>query len=166
MQFTIGTILIYGATGVCKLTDIREEKMGGVTREYYILSPVYDSRATVYVPTDNEVLTAKMKRILTCGEAEALISADDGRRTEWVEGDKPRKEKFGLIIEDGDRVEIIRLARTLYDRKKCAEQEGKKFHACDENMLLRAQRVLCEELALVLDVPQKEVLDIIYGAGI
>lgn len=162
MNFAIGTLLIYGSSGVCRLVDIREEKIAGQTKRYYILSPFYEENSTVYVPCDSELLVSKMRALVEKDTAKSLIFFDDGKRTEWVEGDKPRRESFSLIIDSGDRAEIIRLARTLTEKRTECESEGKKFHACDEHVLARAQKVLCDELSIVLDESRENILSAIY----
>lgn len=162
MSFAIGKLLIYGSSGVCRLLDIREEKIAGETRRYYILEPFYDKNSTVYVPCDNEMLVSKMRELVEKNAAKALLVDDDGERTEWVEGDKPRRERFSLIIDSGDRTQIIRLARTLTEKRRECESEGRKFHACDEHMLTRAHKVLCDELSIVLDISREDVLSAIY----
>lgn len=162
MSFAIGELLLYGTSGVCELKDIREEKISGELRRYYILEPFYDKNSTVYVPCDNVMLVSKMRELIGKDEAKRLVEADDGKRTVWVEGDKPRRESFSLIIDTGDRGEIIRLARTLTEKRCECERGGKKFHACDEHVLARAQKVLCEELSIVLDQSREEILCAIY----
>ena len=46
-------ILVYGNNGVCRLTDIRRESFTDQPEMYYILSPVFDERSTIYVPTES-----------------------------------------------------------------------------------------------------------------
>ena len=40
-MFEIGQYIIYGSTGVCEIEDIRDERISGEKKSYYILKPVY-----------------------------------------------------------------------------------------------------------------------------
>ena len=42
-MFSIGDIFIYGSNGVCRITDIKEEKFGSEIKTYYILSRFFDN---------------------------------------------------------------------------------------------------------------------------
>ena len=53
-MYKIGDIFLYGSNGVCKITDIKSEKFARETKTYYILSPFFDSKETIFVPVDNE----------------------------------------------------------------------------------------------------------------
>ena len=77
----VGEKVLYGAAGACTITEICKKRFGDAEeREYYVLVPIHDSRSTLYVPLDNEKLRAKMKKLLSAEEIEALI---DSMPKEW-----------------------------------------------------------------------------------
>ena len=67
-------IVLYGNQGVCKVFDIVKKEMANEVNEYYVLKPVNDVHSTVYVPTQNEKLTSKMKKVLSVEEIYDLIN--------------------------------------------------------------------------------------------
>ena len=66
-MFQIGEVVSYGATGICTIEDIRMEALsrsGVKKQEYYILRPIAAPTCITYVPTGNEALAAKIRRVL------------------------------------------------------------------------------------------------------
>ena len=72
-NFTIGDKVTYGIHGLCELTDIKEMLFAGKVEKYYVLTPISDNRSTVFVPCDNGILVARMKRLLRKSEILTLI---------------------------------------------------------------------------------------------
>ena len=72
-MFQIGESVVYGTTGVCKISALGPLSMHGVDRKrkYYTLQPLYQEGA-VYVPADGEKC-GNMRYPLSCREAEQLL---------------------------------------------------------------------------------------------
>ena len=75
----------------------------------------------------------------------------------WVEPEPVRRDAFKAILRSGDPMEIIRLIRTLYERKAQLTACGKKLRTSDTAFLKDAERLLHEEFAYVLDIAPAEV---------
>ena len=76
-MFKVNDVVIYGSAGICKIVDIRDEKLGDEVNKYYILKPVFDEKNTFFVPVLNENLTSKIHDILTYDEAlEYLVNVN------------------------------------------------------------------------------------------
>lgn len=155
-MITLNSTIIY-ASSVCKVKEIKKMTVGKNTREYYVLAPVYDDKNTIYVPTDNPALLQKMRKILSAEEITELINAMPENETLWIEDDKARSEAYKKILEHGDRAEIIRIIKTLYERRLALMSEGKKLHSADEIIFARAEKMIYDEFALVLDIKREEV---------
>lgn len=156
----IGTTIVYG-TQICKVTDIKDQTFGKIKRNYYILTPVFDQNNVIYVPSDNEKLLAKMRKILSAKEIYSLIDSIPDCNTLWIENDKERSRAYKTAIEQGDREKIVEIIKTLFMHKKEMEEKGRKLHSADEVILTRAEKVLYEEFALVLDIKKEEVVPFI-----
>ena len=76
---------------------------------------------------------------------------------DWIEDDAERKEQYGAILHSGDRKALALLIRTLYLHRQALKASGRKFHAADEQILERAQKLLHEEFAYVLNIQPEEV---------
>ncbi|MBE6569823.1 MAG: CarD family transcriptional regulator [Ruminococcaceae bacterium] len=150
--------VVYGANGICTIGEITEQSFCGETRQYYVLHPVYDKGATIFVPVDNRELTAKMHRILTKDEVHALIGGLPEEADEWIENDGDRKRAFQEILESGDRKKLMGMIRVLYLRGEQQKKRGKKLHIADERAFREAEKILHEEFAHVLEIPTDQVV--------
>lgn len=113
-MYKIGDIFLYGSNGVCKITDIKSEKFARETKTYYILSPFFDSKETIFVPVDNETLISKMKSLLSKSEIMELIKSIPEQKTVWNENTNTRRDLFKKIINKANRIELISLMKTLF----------------------------------------------------
>lgn len=156
-MFQVNDTVLYGSQSVCTVTEICEKKIGNENYLYYALKPVFDNKSTIYVPCQNPKLVEKMRRILSAAEIRELIDSIAYDTLEWIPEDSERKEKYGEIIHSGDRRQLMLLISTLYRLKLKQKEQGKKFHAVDEQLLDRAQKLLHEEFAYVLNITPQEV---------
>lgn len=83
-MFEVGDVVLYTASTICRIVEITTKDFGGKESEYYILRPIYDENATVYIPTNNERLIAKMRSILTKEEVLRLIHALPETEAVWI----------------------------------------------------------------------------------
>ena len=100
---------------------------------------------------------------MTVKEVYDLIMAMPDNKTIWIDDINLRKEKYNEILKKGDKVELVKLIRTLYLEKQKKKNEGKKLYVGDEKIMSEAQRLLHEEFALVLNIKVDEVLPFILG---
>ena len=160
-MFEIDKIVIYGTNGACRIADIRNETFGDEEKLYYVLNPVSDADSTIYVPVNNPKSVSKMKAILTKEEVFNLIHSMPQEPIIEEMNSKVRKEIFTQIIKDGDRKDLIKLIKTVYEKKKEREKAGKKVWASDESALKKAERILYEEFAVVLNLKYDEIMPLI-----
>ncbi len=156
-MFQVNDTVLYGGQSVCTIVEISKQKVGKEFQLYYILKPVFDNKSTVYIPCENEKLVSKMRPILTLSEVHELIETLHTQSLEWIDNDILRKEQYGSILYCGDRKKIAALIRTLYMHKENQKKLGKKFHITDEQIFDRAQKLLHEELAFVLNIKPEDV---------
>lgn len=159
-MFQIGEVVSYGATGICTIEDIRMEAMsrsGTRKQEYYILRPNAAPTCKTYVPVNNDTLTAKMRRVYTREQIDQLIDSIRDQKLSWIEDTRRRAEVFGQILSKGISGELLLLIACLYLEKKARTKGGRKFCATDEKLLSSAERMVSEEFAYSLQIPQNQV---------
>lgn len=149
----IGTYVLYGKTGVCLVKE--QTVMNG--GQYYVLSPVSDSRSSVYVPLSNDELVGRMRPLLTREEIDLLLSRADEVRMEWPEDRNERATLCRGVLCGGDRKELVRLLCCLMRRKVERIEMGKRLSSMDENFLQECVRLVQEEFSMVLGIPAREV---------
>ncbi len=157
----IGSYIIYGGNGVCRVTDKRSERLYGKQQTYYILTPVGNPGAVIYVPADNDALLGRMKEIVCPEEIASLIDGLKDEELPWEPDNRARGEMYDAVIARGDRRELLLLIRTVYRRKLTLSEQKKKLGSMDENALKRAEKLINDEFAFALSIPPEEVPDFI-----
>ena len=160
-MFRVNDTVNYSTTGVCKIVDIKTESFTGEESRYYVLKPVHQEGSTVYVPTENETLVAKMHKILCRKDVNDLIDQMPTCQLDWIEDEKNRQEAYKKIVAGGDRKDLIGLIRTMYFKQQELTAAGKKLHAADERIMKEAEKLLYDEFSVVFDVRPEEVLPLI-----
>ena len=149
----IGTFVMYGKTGVCLI----KEQITISGRPYFVLSPVSDSRSSVFVPCDNPDLLVRMRPLLTREEIDGLLSDVDTVRTDWIEDRNERALLYRTVTGNGDRKELVRLLCCLMRKKQERIAIGKRLSSMDENFLQECVRLVQEEFSMVLGIAASEV---------
>ncbi len=162
-MFRINDTVMYGIHGVCRIDDITTKEFMGTTKEYYILKPVNDSTATLYVPMHNEKTAGKMRKILSKQEVYHLIETMPETGTLWFKNETERKEQYKKIIARGDHSELIGIIKAIYLQKQKREEEGKHLYISDERFFKEAERVLYDEFQYVLNIKKEELLPLIFS---
>ena len=160
-MYKIGSIVVYGTEGLCKICDITERTFGKETSEYYVLSPLSNEAETVFVPKNNEKVLKRMRSILSRERASELLEAAPSEYGEWVENDRERQQMYKQILLCGSSEDLLMMTRTLYQHQIELLERGRKLHAADERFLKEAEKMLFEELAYVFNITVAEVLPLI-----
>lgn len=162
-MYKIGDTVIYKSEGVCTVADIVVKAFKEKEMEYYVLKPVYKENSEVFVPKNNTELTSKMRQVLTRQEIISLIKSMPDESDIWIDDENQRKSYYKQLIANGDRTELIRLIKTLFNYKEKQKNAGRKLHTTDEKFLKDAEKILYDEFAYVLNISQKEVIPFIAG---
>lgn len=161
-RFDKGQYVVYGKMGVCRVADKQVLAFGGAQKaEYYILEPLRDSRSSVYVPCENATLVARLRALLTKEEIDTMLSQVVDEQIAWIDDRGERSKRYRAIIAEGDRRQLIRLARCLYAQKKQRVQAGKDLSCADDAFLQECVRLVGEEFELVLGINASQVGDYI-----
>lgn len=161
-MFQVNDTVSYSTQGVCKIVAIEKLKLTGKLEGYYVLKPIYQEGSKIYVPVSNERLTSKMRRVLSREEITELIKIMPDSEAAWISNDAERHEKYQAILSSGDRHQIAALIKTLYLKQNEKKQSGKRLRQSDEQILKRAQSILYEEFALVLNIKPEQVIPFLH----
>lgn len=156
-MFSADEVVVYGTQGVCRVKEISMVKFGSTKGEYYILSPISDPKALVYVPTEKPALVAKMRPVLSRAELDELLRKAASEKTEWIESDNERKAFCDRVIKGGDRGEIMGMITMLYNRREELKDQKRHFHNIDAQYLKAAERLLHDEFAYILGIEPVDV---------
>lgn len=155
--------MVYGIHGVCRIEDIECKNVEHKQVQYYVLRPCGQSGAVYYVPMHNAAAVAKMRKMLTAEQLNALLQAPQLRQDCWIGEENLRKERYRQLIARADCAELIAMVRFLRAHKQQQLNAGKKVHLCDENFLKDAQRLITAEVSQILNIRPDQVEGYIRG---
>lgn len=155
-MFNVNDYVIYGTTGVCKITDIKKENfVGNAETDYYILHPVYSGKTTIMTPVSNKKIL--MRILSTKQEINTLIEKIPSMKSSWITDDRLRMQKFKEALHTGNCEEWIKLIKEIHLKRKERTDSGKKLRQSDEDIVKSAERLLYEEFSVSLQIPIEEV---------
>ena len=117
-MFQVDEVILYGTTGVCKIQDICEKNFGGVCTRYYILKPLLQETATVFVPTENKKLTRKMHPLLSPEDFQDLFHTISARTPVRPESEEERQQQFESVLQNGDRAGLMMMVHDLHNYRR------------------------------------------------
>ena len=158
-MYKIGDKVIYGAMGVVEIVDIRSESIGTDLRSYYVLKETgCASSSETLIPTDSKPLVDRMRPLLSGEELIALIrEAKKLPPIEWIKDNRARADKYKRILQEGDRLELIRMISSIDEAGKRRIEEGKKNYLADEGAMKKAEYFLYSEVSEVMGIPYASV---------
>lgn len=151
-MYQVGERVLYGIHGICRIADQEERTVDRKRVTYLVLEPEGQSGARYLVPTHNQAAMAKLRPVLKREELEMLIASDDVHEDGWISDENQRKQLYRELISSGDRKKLMQQVCTLYRHKAARMAAGRKVHLCDENFLRDAERLLCSEIASVMEL--------------
>lgn len=159
-MYQVNDNVMYSTTGVCRITEIRKQKiMGDIEMDYYVLLPIYAKNSTIMAPVDKA--DQLMRKITSKDHIDKTLSQIPSYEVKWVEDDRQRAEHFRQQLKTGSLEEWTKLIKTLLTQQQLRQEQGKKLRQSDENVLRNAQRLINEEFATSLQIPVEQVSDYI-----
>lgn len=162
-MYKVGDYIVCGSNGVCRVEQVGSLNMDGISKEriYYTLAPCYNASSTVFIPVDNEKVI--VRPALTKKEAKALIEEIKEIESLWISNEKAREARYKEALYTCDCRELVKIIKTIYDRKCSREAEGKKVTFVDEKYFKIAEESLYGELSIALDLERDKVKDYVIA---
>lgn len=158
MALKIGDTVLYSHIGVCKITDKTSNIFNYEDKDYYILSPIFDTRSIYYVPVDYNPEKIHIQPVLTVSQAKELLQySKNAPALKWINNHNERKQQFNHIFKCGKREEKIRLIKTIRQHEKEQKSVGKQLYAADQRILEGCENELLGELSYVLNITSEEL---------
>lgn len=152
----------YSGQGVCKIEDIRcmDFSPDHHPRTYYILKPVYQQNAQIFVPVDSQALSARMRPVLSPKEIDSAILSVKNQYMPWISDRKERAARFQEILSRRDERELLLLISCLYLRGKGS---AKGLPTGDAQVLKQAETVIDQEFSFSLQISTQNIGEYIRG---
>ena len=161
-MYNINDIVSYSSAGICDIADITNRSIAGISMDYYVLKPKLDQNSTVFVPVNNQKLTARMRSPMNTDEAKELIDSLCTLGTDWIDNDNERREVYRSRITDGFPSSLAQIYKTLTLRRKELEENSRKLRSTDEVFLKECEKLLSFEICIAIGSPQDEVKKMIF----
>lgn len=157
-MYQIGELIVYGATGVCRVTEIVAKKFSRTDPEkiYYILTPLYQA-GTITTPIENGKIFTRP--VITRDEAISLIDEIPHIHVEAYHNPNLQQleNHYKAALESHDCIDLLRLTMSTYRKKREREEAKLKFGAVDRRYMERAENLLFGELAVALNIERDDV---------
>lgn len=160
-MYKIGDYVVKANTGICLISDIIMKRLSELSeeKEYYVLVPLDDERARLFVPTASD--TSNIRSALNEEEAWSLIKSIPDIEVRWIESDRMREKEYKDVMRSNDPVALVSIIKNLYIRNREREERGKKVTAVDDRYFKLAENTLYSELAHALGKDKKDMRAVI-----
>ena len=159
-MYNVGAYVVKPNTGICKIEDIVLMNLAGSgDKQYYMLLPVGDVRAKLYVTVDAD--RTRLRPVMTKPEAENFINGIAGIDAIWVPNDKLREQQYREAFRTNEPEDLVGIIKNLYLRGQARLAQGKKITSTDERYFRQAEKALYSELAFSLGVEIGQIQNII-----
>lgn len=156
-MYKVGDLVLYGGTGVCRVTEIRTQPFpGGEARLYYVMQPLYKP-CVISVPVDSDKVF--IRPIITRDEVERLIRLIPTLNCPAFHCRASREltEHYGTLMKSHDCQDWMELSLSIRTKKEDLLRKKRKFGSVDERFLKQAEDMLFGEFAAALDIPKEQV---------
>jgi CarD family transcriptional regulator len=161
-MFKIGDYVVKPNTGICRIEDIVFMSLvGKEKKQYYVLLPIDDDRAKLYVTTDAD--RTRLRPVMTTDESREFIKKIADIEAVWVPNDKMREQQYKEAFKTNEPESLVAIIKNLYGRSQIRIAQGKKVTSTDEKYYKQAEKALYSELAFSLGVEMEEIINKVAG---
>lgn len=157
-MYQLGERVVYGIHGVCQVVAVEQRRVDRKNLTYLALEPAGHGGSRFLIPAHNEAAMAKLRKILSAAEMEALLQEDGLHEGNWIPIESQRKQAYRELTAGADRRDILQMLCTVYRHKEAQFAAGKKVHQCDENFLRDGEKLIAGEIAVVMDLEYPQAL--------
>jgi CarD family transcriptional regulator len=157
MMYQPGEIIFYGNSGVCRVEEIAplsHIEDCDPDRLYYKLVSVHGGEV-IYVPVDTSIF---MRPVIGRIQAEALLEHASSIPEEafHTRDLNELRQHYRQIMESHNSEQLLGMIRSINAKERQAARSKKQLGRIDQEYKKRADTLLCEELAVALELPLKE----------
>ena len=162
-MYTVGTSILYGRTGVCRIEDIGSapfQKHDG--QRYYKLRAVFSTSGEfIYIPVDTAVA---MRPLIGSGEAAGYLDQLPQLKPQPFASRKPVElaAHYQEVLASGSPESCLMLIKEIYLKEKELAAHRKKLGQVDARYLKIAERLVCEEFAVALQTAPESIRKRLY----
>lgn len=164
-MFKVNELVMYGATGVCKVIKIGRPDFieSEEERLYYFLEPLYQN-GMIYAPIDND--TVKIRPVISAEEATSLLDSLDEVKVDVYRGRSMQQlsQHYQSILDTHNCRSILSMTKSIFVKSQHALRNNKRIGQIDKRFMKRAEELLFGEIAVALDTDRDKVEEYVHGA--
>ncbi len=156
-MYSIGEIIVYGSTGVCRIVDIAPSTRPHVGNvPYYTLKPLYQD-GLIYAPVGSDKIY--IRRVITREQAERLIDTIPDVQAELFSSNNRQQliDRYQSAFSAHDCAGLIELIKSIRHKKQYADSHHRRLGQLDLRYMKRAEELLYGELSVALGIPKEDV---------
>lgn len=147
-MYNKGDCVVYSNKGICRIEDIVMMNMQDDNKEYYLLIPINEKSAKIYVPIN--YAGQRIRMAMDEEHARELLENIGETDVIYIDNDKEREKVYKETVSSNCPYNLLAVIKTSLQRKNERKKNGKKCTAVDEKYLRIAETLLYGELAYVL----------------
>jgi len=159
--FQISDVVVYTTYGICRVENIIDMNFNGNLTKYYVLVPLSEAKTELTIPVDNPITNARLHELLSEGEITEIIDEIPYLEPFWIPNDNERKKAFNEIIKKGNRKDTLQMLRSVKRHQLSLKDKVRKLHACDEQVMHDAEKLIVDEFSYVLKKDKVEVYNLV-----
>ena len=162
-MFSVGDVVFYSTTGVCKVISIGEPALNGLPTnvDYYTLQPLsLNHREMIYVPVNTK---AFMRLAIDGDTAQKFIDMVEDIQPRFPETRNPKgiQDFYSSLINSFETPKLLQVIVSLTIKKRENLARNKHLNQTQTTFLRRAQEMVYNELAYALGKTSDEIATII-----
>ncbi len=152
-----GEYAVHWSGKVCRIEDTTEMNLTGTKRSYLVLTPARDLAEKIYVPEEKALEV--LRPVMSKEKAEELLQHLNEVEALPIRDEKQRLQEYKDAFYSQNYMNLVRIAKDLYERKTQREKIGKELPSRDKQMMQLVEKTFEEELAIALGVSPEQVRD-------
>ena len=158
IMYTVGTPVLYGRTGVCRVEAIGPAPFQKHDEQhYYKLRAVFStSGECIYIPVNTAM---SMRPLINSDEATDYMGRLSQLKPQSLASRNPVDlvSHYQGVLASGNPESFLLLIKELYLKEKELAAHHKKLGQVDSRYLKVAERLVCEEFAMVLQTTPESI---------
>lgn len=159
-MYEVNDLIMYGNTGVCKVSGITNQVFDNEDKLYYVLEPLYQS-GVIYAPIDNDKVF--MRPVISEEEAKDLIDNIPEIHTEIYRNSSMQQltKYYQSVIDTHKCLDLLKLTKSIHQKKMDAMAQNRHLGQIDKKFMKRAEELLFGEFAAALQISKEDVQEYI-----
>lgn len=162
--YAVGTSILYGRTGVCRIEGVGPAPFQKQDKQsYYKLRAVFsNSGELIYIPVDTAVA---MRPLIDGREAACYLERLSQLEPQPFPSRKPADlaAHYQEVLATGTPENCLLLIKEIYLKEKELTAHRKKLGQVDSRYLKIAERLICEEFAVALQTAPESIRKRLYS---